>query len=281
MKKYIFLILTTALMIVSCGSHKTITDSTPVSQMPKASTNTGYVSKVIKNTIPSQNLVAKVDVTLLAKGKDITVDGKLQMRRNKTIRITLTALGLMEVGRMEFTPEYFMIIDRINKQYVKASYNDIAFLKDNGVDFYTLQSLFWNELFLPGKQTLTEKDGKSFNVEDLADDKRSISYSGNRLSLNWTAAASTALINSAKVSYSGGRNGSVTFDYDKFADFSGKKFPTKVKAAFNDSGSGATNIGMNLSLGRLSDDSKWDAETTVTSKYTEVTLEGLLKSLMK
>ena len=36
------------------------------------------------------------------------------------IRIQLTPLGLMEAGRIEFTKDYVLVVDRINKEYIKA-----------------------------------------------------------------------------------------------------------------------------------------------------------------
>ncbi len=86
------------------------------------------------------------------------------MRRDEVIRITITPFGIMEAGRIEFTPDYVLVVDRINKQYIKATYSDVDFLKANGMDFYTLQALFWNELFMPSKQSVAESDLSAFSV---------------------------------------------------------------------------------------------------------------------
>ena len=59
--------------------------------------------------------------------KDLSVNGTLRMKRNDVVQLSLTFLG-MEVGRMEFTPSDVLIIDRFNKQYVRASYDEVSFL---------------------------------------------------------------------------------------------------------------------------------------------------------
>ena len=92
------------------------------------------------------------------------------MRKNEVIRVVLSPLGIMEVGRVEFTPDYVLVIDRLHKQYVKATYNDLSFLKNNGLNFYSLQALFWNELFLPGNNQLTVNMLDKFDSESSADE---------------------------------------------------------------------------------------------------------------
>lgn len=88
------------------------------------------------------------------------------MKRDQMIRISLRMLGF-EVGVMEFTPADVLVIDRFNKQYVRAAYNEVGFLRQAGLDFYSLQALFWNELFLPGQHQLTTSDLKRFTLEQV------------------------------------------------------------------------------------------------------------------
>ncbi len=75
------------------------------------------------------------------------------MRKDEVIRIQLfiPILGT-EVGSLEFTPDYVLIIDRLHKEYIKADYTQVDFLKKQGINFYSLQALFWNQLLLPGQR---------------------------------------------------------------------------------------------------------------------------------
>ena len=68
--------------------------------------------------------------------KDVTVPGSVHMRKDKVIRIQLFVplLG-SEIGRLEFTPDYVLVMDRFNRQYVKGDYNQLDFLRDNGISF--------------------------------------------------------------------------------------------------------------------------------------------------
>ena len=77
-----------------------------------------------------KNLVSDLSFTVNTGKKEISVPGILHMRKDEVIRLQLLIpIIRSEVGRIEFTKDYVLFIDRIHKQYVKAKYNDVAFLK--------------------------------------------------------------------------------------------------------------------------------------------------------
>ena len=132
---------------------KTTTGNAPNPELQKL----GFLQKVADNAVYANNIVGDMKFNLKVDGRDITAPGSLHMRKNQVIRIQLfiPLLG-SEVGRLEFTPDYVLVIDRFHKEYIKADYNQLDFLKDNGLTFYSLQSLFWTQLFLPGPDRLNE-----------------------------------------------------------------------------------------------------------------------------
>ena len=86
----------------------------------------------------------------LEKGvQEITLTGNMRMKYDDVIQLQLMAFGMVEAARLEFTPEYVLLIDRINKQYLKATYTEVDFLRNQGINFYTLQALFRGNLFPP------------------------------------------------------------------------------------------------------------------------------------
>ena len=91
------------------------------------------------------NVTAKLDVNVKTLKDDITVDGRLYMRYNEMIRITVVPFGLMEAARLEFTPQEVLLIDKINKQYVRAKYEEVNFMQRNDITFQAIQSRFWDE----------------------------------------------------------------------------------------------------------------------------------------
>lgn len=142
MKKIAYFILAVA-MLAACKSTKNVQQD--------------GAKDVIVNTqqkdekLPMKSLSAKLDITAQAMGQKIDVDGKLQMRTNEVIRITITPFGLMEVGRLEFTPDYILLVNRMDKEYCKTTYQEFNTLTKSRLDFYTLQKQLWAEKFVPGK----------------------------------------------------------------------------------------------------------------------------------
>ena len=152
------------LLMASCGSTRKMEGTGKVNaQNKKTETkaadaaeaasmkNLAFVQKVAGNQVYAKNIVGNMTFNLQAAGKDITVPGKLSMRKDEVIRIQLfiPILG-SEVGRLEFTPNYVLIVDRMHKEYIKADYTQVDFLKKQGINFYSLQALFWNQLLVPG-----------------------------------------------------------------------------------------------------------------------------------
>jgi len=127
-----FFLFLTAVILSGCKSSRN------VEKAPQA--------PVIKSEVPTiKNVTAKLDVSVKTKSDDIDVDGRLYMRYDEIIRITIVPYGIMEAARLEFTPNDVILIDRINKQYVKASYAELPFMSEKNITFKVLQQRFWDD----------------------------------------------------------------------------------------------------------------------------------------
>ncbi len=98
-----------------------------------------------------QTMTAKTTITLDYEGHSTTLKGRLRMRRDEVIQMSITALGLVEVASIEFTPKGTYLIDRVNKRYVLLDYSS-GLISYAGINFNTVQALFWNRLFIPGEK---------------------------------------------------------------------------------------------------------------------------------
>ncbi len=285
-----------AFTIASCGTKKVVAEGNASASSTAASTvstqknaeaqtelsRLNCLRRVADNAVYSKNVVSKIKCTISTGGSNISVGGSLHMRRDEVIRIQLVPFGIMEVGRLEFTKDHVLLIDRINKEYVKASYSDVDFLKNNGLDFYALQALFWNQLYVPGMQKVTDSSLKSFaaEIKDWADTKISTTY--GKMTYVWTADRNSALIKSVNAKYAGGNgdNTSVNCQYSGFRSLGTKQFPTGIYLTMNTKMvKNASKMSLDLQLNTLSTDSDWDAETSVSSKYTQVGVEEILTKL--
>lgn len=241
-----------------------------------------FLRQVYDKAVYVQNISSKIDLGIRGMGKDVTLDGKLQMRRGKVIRLTIVPFGLMEVARLEFTPTYVLLIDRIHKEYVKASYNEVAFLKTEGLTFYTLQSLFWNELFQPGKAKLSDSDLALYTTTDNANGGKTVGYRQDKMSFTW-ATDSKAFIKATDIAYGAGTKyaSNVKVTYDDFTPVGVKSFPKKENITFNTKAFSTGTMSLNISMGNISTDSNWDATTNVSGSYKQISAEEFFTRLSK
>ena len=286
MQKYI-IIFAAILFMASCATQKKATDktniSTSVSTEHVAIQKLNYVRKVTDNATYSQNIVSKVALTIGAMEKSTSVDGKLQMRKNQVVRITLSPLGIMEVGRLEFTPEYVLVVDRINKEFVKASYNDLDFLRDNGLDFYSLQALFWNQLFLPNTDRLTDSALRDFDVDLNAEANRKVMMKSKDLQFTWITTPESGRINAAKVEFGRGtaHSSTASWEYSGFTALGKKQFPMNQVLSFSSRAlKNGAKLSMTIRMKKITSDNDWEAKTTLSGKYKEVSAEEILGKLM-
>lgn len=273
-------------VLASCGTHKNIVSdngndiSTTITSAQKKQLD--FVRKVSDNAVYTQNIVSKISFSIDAFGKDIAVDGKLSMRKNEVIRIVLMPLGLMEVGRLEFTPDYVLLVNRIDKEYVKAKYSDVDFMKNNGLNFYTLQSLFWNELFVPGKQTLSDTMLKNFDVDFVSKQQNKVSLETDNLIFTWDVNPSTTKIDNANVEYGHDTSfaSNVSWKYSDFTAVGNKQFPSNQTISVS---SRALRSGEKMSVGikmkKVTTDSDWESLSTISDRYRQVSVDDILRKL--
>ena len=210
-------------------------------------------------------------------GKDLSVNGKLQMKRNNVIRLSLRFLG-MEVGLMEFTPNDVLVVDRMNKQFVRAKYGEVSFLRQAGLDFYALQSLFWNELFIPGQHTLSAEGLGRFELVQKAGLNVLTPKNTPKLAYHFYADPQANTIQRLQVrSNNAAEKGEFAFNYDGFEQFGGRPFPTQMRMAVTDTGK--KDITLALSLSSLKADASFDTRTTVSAKYTQRSVQQVLGQL--
>ena len=221
----------TMIMAAGCGSTRKVVNETPNGQ--EVVQKQEFLQKVNDNAQHARFITSKVKFSVEVGAQQLTLTGNLKMKRDDVIRLQLMAFGFVEAGRLEFTKEYVLVMDRINKQYLKVPYQQLDFLRNSGLDFYALQALFWNELFQPGKTRMTDELLKGYTT-DLDADDAVISMENGKLSYRWLADKSSAQVKMANILYKDKFRGNYQLNWD-YLDFKAngrKKFPMDHKIKF-------------------------------------------------
>ena len=286
-KTFLWLMLM-ALVVVSCGTKKTVVDnSTDV----KTVTGTedaeqlklNYMRRVYDNAVYTQNIVSNIDFSIDTGSKDISVGGSLHMRKDDVIRIQLTAFGLMEVGRLEFTKDYVMIVDRIHKEYIKADYNKVSFLQRNGLNFYSLQALFWNMLFMPGTKTVTDDMLKQFALNLQSSSAMvPVNLKQGNMSYVWQTESKTGQIKQTEITYADKSSGTtkIICKYDDFMPVGTKMFPHMLTLnGKTQATQKPRDVKVGIKLKGVKMDKDWETRTTLSGKYKAVSVEEVLEKI--
>ena len=286
-KRFLWLVLM-ALVVVSCGTKKTVVDS---STDVKTVTGTedaeqlklNYMRRVYDNAVYTQNIVSNIDFSIDTGSKDISVGGSLHMRKDDVIRIQLTAFGLMEVGRLEFTKDYVMIVDRIHKEYIKADYNKVSFLQRNGLNFYSLQALFWNMLFMPGTKTVTDDMLKQFALNLQSSSAMvPVNLKQGNMSYVWQTESKTGQIKQTEITYADKSSGTtkIICKYDDFKPVGTKMFPHMLTLnGKTQATQKPRDVKVGIKLKGVKMDKDWETRTTLSGKYKAVSVEEVLEKI--
>ncbi len=267
--KHLSILLLGIFLVASCHSTKQ-------TETGQTSTNeSAYKQRVLSNTQSASAVTAKMKAHVTSGTQGITLGGTLRMKRNDVIQMSLTFMGLMEVARLEFTRDYVLFIDRMHQRYARVSYAQIDFLKAADLDFYTLQAIFWNEIFVPGTPDVTQ-----------ALSQFTMASSGNHTLLSLTTApkldyafltqTKTALLARTSVRSKNVNNAdNLECIYDNFIKLDGKSFPSTINVKFNS----RKPLSLDLSLSSINNATNWETRTSISSKYKEMDANKLFESI--
>lgn len=268
------------LMLASCGSKKkAVVEEKPVVVNTE---NTRFIDKVNSNAQKTHYITSKVKFSVAVGDQNITLTGDLKMRRDSVIRLQLMAFGFVEAARLEFTRDYVLVMDRINKQYIMAPYMQVDFLRNSGLNFSTLQALFWNELFQPNRTVLTSEDLQKYTVNTIEGEEDAIiTYEDEKLDYNWLAKQSNGIIKMTNIIYKDRFNGNtqLNWDYDNFeaVENTQKMFPKDMNITLT---TPQKEIKLGIKLNYIGHATGWEALTRVSNKYQEVSIDKMLQRFM-
>ena len=266
------------LAVTSCRTHrKAVKEDSSVVKVDTLKEQ-AFLQKVNDNAQHARFITSKVKFSVEVGARQMTLTGNLRMKRDDVIRLQLMAFGFVEAGRLEFTKEYVLIMDRIDKLYMKVPYAQIDFLRNSQIDFYVLQSLFWNELFQPGKVKVTDEALKTYTTE-LDGVDAIIMMENGKMSYRWLADKVNTRVKMANIMYNDRFRGNyqLNWDYENFQQNNRKYFPMEHKISLT---TPEKEVKLGMTLNYMGADENWETRTEVSSKYRQVSVEEILQRFM-
>ena len=138
MKRIVFLLLV-VVVLAGCKSSKHLATSEKNVQV------SSYLTSKLQLTIPGK------------KGGSMSVGGTMKMKTHERVQISL----LMP---MEVTPDGVLLVDRMNKRFVRATKDELKGMLPKNAEFSRLEKILLDASFPGGK---TELSGKDIGIPSL------------------------------------------------------------------------------------------------------------------
>lgn len=262
-----------ALVVASCSSTRKLERQPMIGGL----TGQAYIEKIIELSPEWKSLNGKVALNLDLGGKPMKVTATFRLKRGESIQLLVAPLLGIEVARLEISPDGLLVLDRMNKRYVQVSFDEVSRWAHTELNYTILQSLFLNEVFLPDRTRLTPEDADAFNVTLDGDDAILSVKTARTLSYLFRTSATQGLLEESSIAVSGTPY-VLNWRYSDFAELDNKLYPRQMKL---DVGGVDKPVKLDMQFSRLSVNGEWESRTEVSSRYTRIGMEDIIKMLGK
>lgn len=259
------------LALVGCKTTK----KTGVTDAVGTKVHNEFFESMQEQAFRFNTMSARMNVDLKIPGKELSSRVDLKMVKDSSIQLSVQPFLGIEMFRAELTIDSVKVIDRMNKRYVAESYADLKGQTPIEFNFYNLQALFSNHLFLPGQQRVSPKQYHRFKL--IQDGPVAEAKVKDSLGLLYTFIADgDEKLLSTCVSDPSDRY-TLQWKYDDFRVTDKQLFPMlmDVQVLVN----GASEGGARFHFSRIQTNEPLNMDFSVPAKYKRITFAQVLKSL--
>lgn len=222
-------------------------------------------------------LSARLHVDVVLSDKEVGSRVDLKMVKDSALMLSVQPFLGIEVFRLMLTTDSIKVLDRMNKRYMAENYEQLRGKTPIEFNYYNLQALFTNHLFLPGQQELAPRLYNRFQVKQSdgstelkAKDAMGLLYSfltdgdGRLLSTTVTESLSEHVL---------------FWSYADFAKVEDQIFPAQMQAELFKKGGSTGKVQFQFT--RIRRDESLHMDFVIPSKYKRITFEQIVKSITK
>lgn len=194
------------------------------------------------------------------EGKDQEQDfaASIRMERGKKIWVSITALGLVEVARLQITPDTIILINRLKKEVTILPFSEAGKLLPLSVDFLTLQGLLIGDVLHPSPQRPV---GIVIGAEGFGLLSRDTNYQQSVL-----FSSSDSTLRQQQIIGGGGNKTTLLMQYDEYERTAERAFAKGRKINAQDS---ASHNYIELNFNTADFDQPVDFNFSIPSRYTQ------------
>lgn len=269
------ILLMVAVLLSGLSSCKSPKKVGAVTRESSAKMQSEFFEAMEEQAFRFNTMTARINVELKGTEKDMSSRVDLKMVKDSAFQLSFQPFLGIEMFRAEFTTDSVKIIDRMNKRYVAERYEDMKGQMPLELNFYNLQALFTNHIFLPGQQTISKEQFKRFRlIQEGATAELRIKDSFGLL-YSFFADGEEKLL-STHITDSSERY-ALKWDYSDFRVTDGQVFPQLMNINILSHGISQGSVAMRFS--HVQTDQPLALELSIPAKYKHITFAQILKSI--
>lgn len=260
-----------ALSLSGCRSSKQVAGGLDKEQLSAAKER---YAAVIGQNFDYQYLQAKVKYSL---GGGKALSGKLNIEHGQRICMTVTVLGI-EVARVEANAERVIIVDKVNKAYVRTTVADAAArlgLADEA-QIEAVEALLLGRMFVPGRGLAAKDDFSRLTWYPMENNELQADFLAEKYQLSYVIGAENNLVATQVKVLANGSN--AVWEYAEPTAVENGSMPTEESLTVTGAGQ---NLSAQLTLSNPSVSKKSWSSFEPSANYREVTFAEFVENLKK
>ena len=264
-------ILLIILFLSGCKTSKKV--GTVASGSAKAPNE--FFESMEEHSFQFNTMMARLNAELKTAKNNMSSRVDLKMVRDSAFQLSVQPFLGIEVFRAEFTVDSIKVVDRMNKRYVAERYADLKGQTPIEFNFYNLQALFTNHIFLPGKQEIDPKQYKRFKLNQEGSTAEIKVKDTMGLLYTFFADGEEKLLSTYITDPS--EQYALQWDYSDFRVAEGQPFPMLMDVQVLANGSSQGGIAFRFS--RIQTNVPVNLDFSIPAKYKRITFAQIIKSI--
>ena len=218
-------------------------------------------------------LSSNIKLTLIVNGDKVSLKGKLRIKKDGGIQISITPLGLVEVACIEFLPDKVRLINKLFKSYTEVPYSEAAAIGLSGINYGVLESIFLDRVFQPNGQPaylglkefiMTGDTGNSYTIATVKSNAMQYAFTIDKASGHMTQCGGNSSTGE-----------SIKCDYSNFKDLSGILYPNRMCISFK----GDIALSLDFEHSKLSEKEFQFSSRSISSSYSKQSVGDFINSI--
>ncbi|MDR1716997.1 MAG: DUF4292 domain-containing protein [Prevotella sp.] len=257
----------------SCKSKKIITTGGTLEEK----SHKQVIEDALSSQVKFKTLTTKGNVEFKAGNSSQKVPAVFKMVKDSILQVSIRIPILGgEAMRLTITPDSIFMVDRMKKQYIAERFKDSEAIASFDFNFYNLQALFTNKLFIPGNREVTEKDFQKYDISSVNDVYMLKTKGKGDLLYNFAVDATNHI--ASTLIYNEKKKITLQWSYNDFIKDNNLVYPTNMQAKVDVA---KRRVDINITYDKLEIDKSFSIDNSISPKYTKVDFSDLIGTYIK